>query len=1666
MSPLFLVGILVSTALANDVQFSLKGQSPADPKDINALASQKNAFQTGNPQDFWWMSANSPFKDSYENFKKCSAAGNCLPPTGLLSSNQKGGNADLGAIDVKKNPFLNGVYEVGSPASFASSFSASSSSSSSSGLLASSAFGTKTEGVAGFHSGVNVDVSKNPFLNGQFVTTGNGEKVRNENGFLGVQPKTPGFATTHPLANKKPFSTTKPGSQEQQTSFVLGGNVEGNEIVSQGNKVGLVACKGQGYICVAKNLCENGIVNKNGEGLLQVRNKVEYCDIKTQECCRLPRSTVGSHDFVLGKTAVKSAFPTSINDLLDKVEKKSEKGSSKLSGRTGSSSGHIKVLTDDSLSIKPQVFHAGESGSNSNTAKPTRDTTTSANSIFQSTPDYSDVQFDSDVRFSSTIKGPAYLPPFPDTTPTISTYEPSIPTTPSIRPCPPGSYLTSARTCETPKAPSCPFGTVRKPDGSCQTPTTPVPSCPYGTARKPDGSCERTTTPEPSCPFGTIRKPDGTCVRPSTPAPPCPFGTKRQPDGSCRRPTCPFGTITKPDGTCESPKPVPTCPSGTVKKPDGSCERPTTPTPSCPFGTIRKPDGTCERPTTPEPTCPFGTIRKPDGSCERPTSPSPYCPPGTIRKPDGDCERSVTPIPSCPIGTIRNPDGSCSRPTTPKPACPFGTIRQPDGNCERPITSVPSCPFGTVRNPDGSCGRPTTPTPSCPYGTIRKPDGSCQRPVTPTPSCPFETIRNPDGSCSRPTTPAPTCPFGVIRKPDGSCETPTTPAINCPPGWIQKADGTCERPITPTPSCPFGTIRNADGTCGRPTTPTPSCPFGTIRKPDGSCVTPTTPVPSCPFGTIRKPDGRCERPTPSCPFGTIRKPDGSCETSTTPKPSCPFGTIREPDGSCDRPTSPAPYCPSGTVRKPDGTCERPVTPTPSCPFGTIRNPDGSCRRPTTPEPSCPFGTIRKPDGSCERPTPSCPFGANKKPDGSCETPTTAKPSCPFGTVRKPDGSCGRPITSTPSCPYDTIRRPDGSCEKPTTPKPSCPFGTIRNPDGSCRGPSTPATPCPFDTIRKPDGTCGKSVTPEPTCPFGTIRKPDGSCQRPSTSIPCPFGTIKRPDGSCETTTTPEPRCPQGTIRKPDGSCEKPAPSCPFGTVIKPDGTCERPTPKKCPPGTTKTPFGTCERLTTTTPSTMNREYLPPVSSTKPSTIDDGYHYDKPHPTFSYPTTEHEQGIESSINNVISVERPEGPDNTGDSANTDNVFVQTTRRPENVPSYKREDINSAPAGCAAALKCVQEIYCTAEGVVSPVPVVLTKEQELLRAPTTVCKDLESGITGKCCRDPNYKDPWPSANLVDGFDDGQYKEDNFYGQHELGSNRLVRASNSTRRVRRPARNSAYEQNTQSSQPTCGERHLNTKPPGSGPLDANFAEYPWQAMILRDSNRSLLCGGAIIGRDAVLTAAHCVEGLQTSDVLIKGGEWKLGIDEEPLPFQIVKVAAIIRHPDYKFGSYQNDMAVLKLTEKLRVTKNVGTICLPEPNTVSTANCKVTGWGKRILQLHAKGAIMHHIDVKIMDPQQCQQTLSERFQDSVQHYSSNTLCGYSDIDQCKVDYGSALACANDQGQYSLSGIFSWDTGCKQEGQIGGYVAPDVEWIQRTLTKSLKELRKLDREYLLSNSN
>nr|CAD7266322.1 unnamed protein product [Timema shepardi] len=82
------------------------------------------------------------------------------------------------------------------------------------------------------------------------------------------------------------------------------------------------------------------------------------------------------------------------------------------------------------------------------------------------------------------------------------------------------------------------------------------------------------------------------------------------------------------------------------------------------------------------------------------------------------------------------------------------------------------------------------------------------------------------------------------------------------------------------------------------------------------------------------------------------------------------------------------------------------------------------------------------------------------------------------------------------------------------------------------------------------------------------------------------------------------------------------------------------------------------------------------------------------------------------------------------------------------------LNTTPhPGCAAALKCVPESYCTVDGTMADQPISLTREQYENRVPLSECADPDTGVVGKCCRDPNYKDPWPGGMMMPNVGGGQ-------------------------------------------------------------------------------------------------------------------------------------------------------------------------------------------------------------------------------------------------------------------------------------------------------------------------
>lgn len=70
----------------------------------------------------------------------------------------------------------------------------------------------------------------------------------------------------------------------------------------------------------------------------------------------------------------------------------------------------------------------------------------------------------------------------------------------------------------------------------------------------------------------------------------------------------------------------------------------------------------------------------------------------------------------------------------------------------------------------------------------------------------------------------------------------------------------------------------------------------------------------------------------------------------------------------------------------------------------------------------------------------------------------------------------------------------------------------------------------------------------------------------------------------------------------------------------------------------------------------------------------------------------------------------------------------------------------PSACAAAMNCTDIKFCNATGYISTTPVELTPAEEAFRVPMSDCRDPAKGLeAGKCCRDPDYVDPWPSSTI---------------------------------------------------------------------------------------------------------------------------------------------------------------------------------------------------------------------------------------------------------------------------------------------------------------------------------
>ncbi|XP_031768896.1 phenoloxidase-activating factor 2-like isoform X2 [Galleria mellonella] len=268
---------------------------------------------------------------------------------------------------------------------------------------------------------------------------------------------------------------------------------------------------------------------------------------------------------------------------------------------------------------------------------------------------------------------------------------------------------------------------------------------------------------------------------------------------------------------------------------------------------------------------------------------------------------------------------------------------------------------------------------------------------------------------------------------------------------------------------------------------------------------------------------------------------------------------------------------------------------------------------------------------------------------------------------------------------------------------------------------------------------------------------------------------------------------------------------------------------------------------------------------------------------------------------------------------------------------------------------------------------------------------------------------------------------------------------------------------SQIACGI--LQTTPPLSvTPTagQANFGEYPWQAMILTKQN-DYIAGGVLIDPLNVLTVTHrllpyIVSGT-APNVKVRLGEWDAAGTYEPVPYQEYAVQKVFSHPSYNSNTLQYDITVLRLAAPVPFTPAAGAAttinraCLPSSPTATYNGhrCWVAGWGKNMFGVQGQyQQILKEVEVPIVAPATCQSQLqAARLGPTYVLDTTSFICagGEPNKDSCTGDGGSGLVCSVN-GQWVVVGLVSWGLGCANANVPAAYVnvAALLPWIQQQI--------------------
>ncbi|XP_075972571.1 trypsin-3-like [Anticarsia gemmatalis] len=213
--------------------------------------------------------------------------------------------------------------------------------------------------------------------------------------------------------------------------------------------------------------------------------------------------------------------------------------------------------------------------------------------------------------------------------------------------------------------------------------------------------------------------------------------------------------------------------------------------------------------------------------------------------------------------------------------------------------------------------------------------------------------------------------------------------------------------------------------------------------------------------------------------------------------------------------------------------------------------------------------------------------------------------------------------------------------------------------------------------------------------------------------------------------------------------------------------------------------------------------------------------------------------------------------------------------------------------------------------------------------------------------------------------------------------------------------------------------------GGHEVSIEQYPHQVYFPK-----MFCGGFIVSKDYVITAAHCTDGYEPKDLRFIVGSTVRGQGT------VIQAAEVINHPNFNLDY---DVAIVKAAQPLVFSKSVQPVKLPprgrpmkEGSIVS-----VSGWGD-VEEEGSASIILRAVHVPVTNFNKCKAAYHE--------LTKNMWCA-------GLEKGGKDACQGDSGGAAVQdgmavGIVSFGRGCARPNIPGVYANVASPSIRDFITK------------------